>query len=290
LVTYFNGDICPYDVANKALYQVSYEIKCNHNHTSADELSSPIAVNMSDRCHPKFTFSNKHGCPTFETTPWIRYLSAHPSIIGILLILFGLIATFKGKDFFQLTVGILAFGLIFLLCMLFFSAIGYLDYLDPDFSADEIGLTLLSLSVSGFIAFVAGYVVYKAGFAMAILTLGVIVGFFLGVSLYNILFYSTNALWLLIVCAFGGALLLGFLAFAFSDYIMIYGTAFIGAYSLVRGISVFTGNFPTEALMYAHLSQGISPPITNYFLGYAAAILIIFVCGVCCQLRHLKDD
>ncbi len=66
----------------------------------------------------------------FSATAWLRWIAEHPWVIGVALILFGLLSTFKGKELFQLTVGILGAGLTFLFMMLLFSIWGALDYLD----------------------------------------------------------------------------------------------------------------------------------------------------------------
>ena len=40
------------------------------------------------------------------------------------------------------------------------------------------------------------------------------------------------------------------LAVLYFDYIIIVGSSIVGAYSLIRGISIFAGGYPSEFLLY----------------------------------------
>jgi len=45
-------------------------------------------------------------------------------------------------------------------------------------------------------------------------------------------------------------LIAAFLAHKFFDHALIISTSFIGAYALIRGVSVFAGHYPNEAVLY----------------------------------------
>lgn len=125
-------------------------------------------------------YENKAGCPKFSATAWIRFVGNNPWIIAILLIIFGLLSTFKGKDFFEITVGILGGGLVFLGAMLLFSFMDWLEYLDDFEEAEGVGLAIFAFIVAGFLAFVVGYFLSKATWVIGVVTLGLVSGFFLG--------------------------------------------------------------------------------------------------------------
>ena len=246
-LTYLNGDVCPYSLDGITQYQFSIELQCNEN--AIDSLAIP-SVNLDDRCHPKFTYETKYGCPVFSATAWIRYIRNQPYILGIILIIFGIFATLKGKQLFEVTVGILGGGIVFLISMLFFSYMNWLEYLD-DFNGQDFLTALGAFLLAALLAFIVGYLLSKAGWLICVMSLGVIGGYFLGISIYNLVFFASNALWLYLLLSFGGALFGGYLAYNCHNSIMILGTSFIGAYSLIRGISLFGGNFPNEALLYS---------------------------------------
>lgn len=76
--------------------------------------------------------------------------------------------------------------------------------------------------------------------------LGAIGGFFIGVAAYNLLFFYTSSEFFLTTLSILGSIIMAFLSFRHYDNIVIFGTAFVGAYSFTRGVSLFLGNFPNE--------------------------------------------
>ena len=87
--------------------------------------------------------------------------------------------------------------------------------------------------------------------------LGAVGGFFIGTTLYNLTFpfFFPNFIILMVIslaCALFGAIL----SFKYFDGIVIFGTAFVGAYSIIRGASLIFGNYPNELEMIAKLAKG----------------------------------
>ena len=87
--------------------------------------------------------------------------------------------------------------------------------------------------------------------------LGAIGGVFVGIALYNLLFFysAPNTYLLTALCVFG-AIIMAFLSFHFYDAIVILSTAFVGSYTLVRGSSLFIGYFPSEYGMIMKFAEG----------------------------------
>ena len=246
------------------------------------------AIDQSDRCSPKFIYESQYGCPVFSATAWVRWVAEHPWVIAVFLILFGMLSTFRGKDFFEITVGILGAGLTFLFTMLLFSIWGSLEYLDNQ--QGSLAQVILSFFISLVLAALVGFLLFKAGWMVGVIAVGAVVGFFLGVTIYNLIFFSTNALWLLIVLTIACTLGLAFLAFKKHEKIMIFGTAFIGAYSFVRGISLFAGHYPSEVQIYAELSSGVTPHFSWQFYVYLVAIVILFIGGSTYQIKRAEKQ
>jgi hypothetical protein len=62
----------------------------------------------------------------------------------------------------------------------------------------------------------------------------------------------------------------------------------IGAYSFVRGVSLFAGHFPNEAVMIGQLANGIPQDIPYQFYIYMSAIVLGTVLGAVFQFRQKK--
>ena len=76
--------------------------------------------------------------------------------------------------------------------------------------------------------------------------IGAIGGFFIGIAVYNLIFFWAKSVILLNSVSILGSLIMAILSFKFYDDIVIFGTSFVGSYSFVRGVSFFLGNFPNE--------------------------------------------
>lgn len=255
LISYKEGDICPYNASRR--YGLDVEIKCN----PAIDTYNFIALNSTDYCNPRVVLQSKHGCPVFSATIWLRILSNHPYLLGIAMLIFGYVATYYGREYFRSTVGLIGGATTFFLMMLILSHLGFLDYLDPITKTGSLVLSIISVLLALFVALVVGVFFAYEGFIFGMVVVGMLNGLLTGVILYNLIFYGFHSDILLLVLCVLGALINGYLAFAYQENIMIYGTAFIGAYSLIRGISLFLGYFPNELLLYSHLSKGFYIPL-----------------------------
>ncbi len=120
---------------------------------------------------------------------------------------------------------------------------------------------------------------------IGVISIGAITGFFLGVTVYNLIFFSTNALWLLILLTIVSTAGLAFIAYLKHEKIMIFGTAFIGSYAFVRGVSLFAGHYPSEVQIYAELKSGVQPQVGWEFYVYLVAIAVMFIGGATYQLK-----
>ena len=74
-------------------------------------------------------------------------------------------------------------------------------------------------------------------------------GFFVGSTIYNLLLFWAYNVYVFFIFSIAIALICAYLAWKFFHQILIFGTAFFGAYVLVRGISMFAGHFPNEIEM-----------------------------------------
>lgn len=117
-------------------------------------------------------------------------------------------------------------------------------------------MTVLAFVISLAAACGVAYFLFSAIIFGAVV-MGGIGGFFVGFALYNLAFHWTNSLAALIIISFGLAIVAAFLAYKFFDEIVVFGTALIGAYIFIRGISIFAGHYPNEVMIFKQLREGI---------------------------------
>jgi hypothetical protein len=187
-----------------------------------------------------------HGCPAFSTTAWITFLSDRPFILGSILIVFGAVVTFFGRKFFQYTVAVMGAGLGFLTTMLLFSIMGMLDGLENE--KDSVFMTVFSFLIAIIVALFLAFIMYKT-IKFGAMILGAVCGNLIGITLYNLVMSSSESFYLLLFVTIFFGVLGAYLAYRFFDIIVILSTALIGAYSFVRGISMFAGHFPNEMIL-----------------------------------------
>ena len=234
-----------------------YEVTCDPTLTGKPDLGIANLDLLEDPCSPKLTFAHATGCPAFEATSIVRFLSENPWALGVILMIFGSIVTFFGGKFFHFILPTIAGGMVFLMLLLFASIMNLLVALDKgkESSPGEITMAVMSFVVSATIAIFVGWFIKRIQ-RTGIAIVGSVAGFFLGFLLYTFVFvqWIQHVALLVSLCAIG-AITLGSLAWKFDRHLIIYLTAFIGAYSFIRGISMFAGHYPNEVLLYQQLQN-----------------------------------
>jgi len=205
------------------------------------------------------------------------------------MIVFGAIVTFFGRKFFQYTVGVVGGFLTFLIVMLFCSIIGWLNYLEGNHTGGNLALTILSFFLAIGLAVGVGFLLFKLIRVGAII-LSAAAGFFLGITVYQLAFHWVNNLYLMIGLSVGFALILAVLSFRYFDKVLIFGTALIGSYAFIRGISLFAGHYPNEILIMQQLSQGQKPVFDNFFYLYLLGLVIMFILGSVFQTKRKEKE
>jgi hypothetical protein len=236
---------CKKDEAGKAInYQVTFNAMCDTEVT--DATLKGLSVDDSNVCDVQINFSNAKGCPLFQATPIIAFIEKRPWIVGILLIVFGIISAFFGGKFFPKVLMAAFGGAVFTIAALLLSAIGMMKALDGDKSGKAIGLTILGFALALAAGIAAGWFINKIK-RIAFMAVGGLAGFFVGFLFYTVLilkFYQATWLYVTILVVFIG--LGAFIVFKKDKAIIVYLTAFLGGYALIRGISVFAGGYINE--------------------------------------------
>lgn len=212
------------------------------------------------------------------------------------MIAFGVISTFLGGKFFPYVLATVAGGITFFVVIVFASALGLLNALDSKTSATtaEISYCILSFFGALTLAILVGWFIRKVR-RIGGTILGAAAGFFLGYLLYNLVFAQWwNNTFCLIFLAFGLAVAVGTVSWKFDKIIIVYLTAFVGGYALVRGISVFAGHFPNEITTFQEIQAGTFN-LDNYFYIYLVSFAVATLLGVITQFKlklneHHHDD
>lgn len=247
-------------------------------------------------CNLKVSGDNKNACAVFQATAIVDFLNEYPWVLGVALIAFGAVSTFFGGKWFPWILATIGGGVTFLVILVFASVLGLLDALDTKASAStgEIALAVFVFIAALAVALFVGWFVKKArriGGTIA----AAAGGFFGGFMLYNLVFAQWwNNIACLLILSIGLAVIAGFVAWRFDKVIIVYLTAAIGAYALVRGISIFAGNFPNEITTYQQIVAGTFV-LSNYFYIYLASIIGTAIVGVVVQWKlgyheHKHDD
>jgi hypothetical protein len=110
--------------------------------------------------------------------------------------------------------------------------------------------------------------------------LGAIGGFFIGIAVYQFLFFFTESQILLTSLSVIGSIGMAVMSFRNYDNIVIFGTAFIGSYAFTRGISLFLLNFPNEIQLFNKIVDGKAKEFTWHVYFYMACFVTLFIIGV----------
>lgn len=228
----------------------TFEVLCDEEKTTLSNGDVKVTENDDD-CSITVQVSHSSGCAVFQATAIVEYLSENPYVFGAILIAFGVLATFFGGKFVDIVLGGVTGGLTFIVLLLLASLVGLLDAFDTktDASTTDIVLAVFVFLGAGAAAYFVGWFIIKTR-RIGVTILTGAGGFFLGITFYNLIFaqWATEA-WVLIVVVLGFTVAAAALAWKYQNAVIVYVTAFLGSYSLVRGFSVYIGGFPNEILM-----------------------------------------
>ena len=215
---------------------------------------------------------------------------AKPYILAPILLIFGIAVTLVGRRFFAWTIGTLGCAVGFGVTMILFSMF---DMLGPrggvSTSDTSLFMFFLQLVFSLMIGFFVGFIMMrmlKIGAAI----LGATGGAFLGMALYQLAFFFFPNFILTVVFAVIFGLAGAILSFKYFDGIVILGTAFVGAYSIIRGASLIFGNYPNEIEMFKLLADGNTEAIPYQFLIYMGAFMVLFIASAVYQFKMKRRE
>lgn len=295
-----SSDIC-IEGANETdediYYTTEFTVRCNREVTEIRHDSIKFYQDSENQCLLHAEITHRAGCPTFEYGALVQYFMSHPYLIALALISFGVVATFFGGLLFDYVVAVLA-GVIsfFILCMLF-QTIGMFEALAAKSkpSGGLIFLSVLGFLLAGAASVLAGWFVKKTA-RIAKTILGCVGGFFVSILIYGLLFAKlvTHSTWLIWIVMVVGTVAGGYLVYKYDKAILVELTATVGAYTIIRGISLIAGGYISEFDIMDEMKSG-NFDLPNTFYAYLAGFVALAVAGSYFQIsknyhKHIVEE
>lgn len=172
--------------------------------------------------------------------PLIRYIGASKIFFGTILVILGIILGFFGKKLFKIAICLTSS--LAITCVL--SLMVFTIFFSRNSSPTNEWIVFAVCAGVGICLGLMLALFFKFG----IFIVGAWGGFCIGMIMYNAfmykldhngnLFFWVTTLTLAIIC--------GLIAIKLFNHTLILGTSVVGAYALVRGLSMFIGGFPDE--------------------------------------------
>jgi|LauGreDrversion4_2_1035121.scaffolds.fasta_scaffold384413_2 hypothetical protein len=239
------GDRCLSDASKN--YTTLFSIDCDQSINGTQVLTPNLDINS---CTNTIRLKSQYACPTFSVYSFWTQIVSNKWIVGGLLIGFGIFFCFLGTWFItatQVIAGVL--GTWFVLCFLLFY------WLQVSISSAAFWIIIV---VTFLVGLLAGYLLTKVGKFVSAMVLGGFLGYLLTNFLYQLFLYKITSnpmvvYWIAAILLVAGGAVAGYFL---TEHLFIIATAFIGGYSLIRGISFMAGHFPDERQVIDLISKG----------------------------------
>jgi hypothetical protein len=215
-------------------------------------------------------------------TLW-RWATYYKHVIGLLMLAMGFLLLMCGGRNYKLVMFFAGqFSTSLFLTVVLFATVY------P--GASPYWVVWLTLFVTLGIGAGVGYAAQKWS-RMGVLILGVSCGAIGGALLYTLIFYhfsSGNPLLVIWLCIAFCSVVAGVICMVFFDNAIIFGSATMGAYLFIRGVSTMAGGFPSEFVIYENYKSGTISQVPFSFFVYVFAMLVATFISSCMQIQHRK--
>jgi len=229
------GDVCTTQGNTTTYYETHLRINCAKGVFAVD----PSTKFDSSACNNTIVINSIHGCHGKKFNPWYKQFGIPKEVLAVILILGGLYFLIFGQYFGDV-------NSLIINC----SILGMILYNILNLFANVNLLLCMILGIA--LSFVA---VKWQPFNSAIL--GIVVGYLFGNLFYNlevkfisinpqVLYWATILTCIVFISVAGGFM---------QEYMVCLAAAMVGAYALVRGISIFGGGYPDEVYVMTLLNK-----------------------------------
>ena len=265
---------------------VIFQIKCDDNTNYTYEGSS----SSIDDKELYFNIRSAYACPQADFYDIYRIIIEKKYIFGSALILIGLFELFLGQKLVTATIFIFSAALVVLFVFVFF-----FQFIIPGGVNDTVFWIVLAIAI--IVGLVLGYFVAKYKDKFFGIIMGALLGYIIGQILYNLALNRITGMnqtllqVIVYVICIGVCIALGILLF---NIVTIFATALIGAYAVIRGISIFAGGFPNETtiadLVKRKEMQQLENLLTWKVYLYLAGWALLFIVGLVVQIKIFAAD
>lgn len=229
-------------------------------------------------------YTSAKGCPTFQYDALTMFLSKYSFLLGAVMIVGGLFLAFFGNKFVNFVIGLVGFiasSVVFLYVAMW--------VVETANSTPKEWVIWTVLGVCLILGGLVGFLLVKSrkvGITILAGWGGATIGFILSTTF---VIESTAAYWGVIV---GCVIVCAFFAFKTEKKVIMLATALIGAYLIIRGISMYAGGFPNENALHSELKSGAITWETfpKTFYAYFAGIIVLAGISFMYQRKHDKKN
>lgn len=275
------GDTCRSDNTKK--YTTTLEFECDPAAEVAQVQTSPFNLN---NCENSVSVKSKFACPKLNVYGLWNSVQENKYVFGTIILILGLFFCFVGENFLKIT-QVIAGGALSLIIFLYI----IFNYTHVEINSWHFWLIIiLSVAIGCAFGYFMTYITWLPG-----VVFGFLLGFIVGFVIFNICLRFINSnpgvvFWItMVVCCVAGVLL----GFFKEEEISIISTSIVGAYAIIRGISIMAGGFPDERQVYELAYQGewsqLSDFLTPVIYAYLAGFLILSALGMFIQFKFFYD-
>ena len=266
---------------------VTYYLKCSSlkNYDINEEKSS--YENNNGITNLVLYIETIYACPTYEKFVLLEWIEYFHYFLGVVFIILGIVTLFSVTPEFS--------SLFLLYLIIFLSIVSFIKmFFPPMMRFWKIWLILISCIIFSFIILVIVFKTIRNNYFKY--AIGAFLGFFLGQYIYdlfievkvlNSLFFYLLFVFLFIIC--------GVVLSHFSNYTaIVLAISYFGAYTILRGASMFGGYFPSEYILVLLKTNGevgqIGKLITWRFYIYNCCAFGLATLTFFFQYKARKDE
>eukprot|EP00347_Sterkiella_histriomuscorum_P008480 403344934 len=264
-------------------YKLRVQLNCDKN--AVRPIYSLDSDTTNQQCYKKVVFASREGCPKLQLGILWHFFSKYANGFALVMIALGFFFLMYGGRYHQKT--LFLFGQ---LTFVAFAMVIFYGYAFPKNSPEWS--VWLSLVVTLAMGTGPGYFTQKWA-RSGVLLIGAWIGGLFGAIFYTafIAKYATEnpmlALWLCIVFF---SIFVAVLSQIYFDYAVIFGSAIVGSYMFIRGISIYIGGFPNEFILYQNYMNGSVGQTNKTLFVYLFIMIVMAFSSMLAQFRMRQGN
>lgn len=269
-------------------YHTTFELYCN---SSVDDLEFYDDDQKFDLTQQNNTlrFRSSKSCAQVNFYQIWKFINDKKAIFASVLIAVGLFEAIFGYWLRKPTTFIVCMAIVVVFCFIFF-----FQLIIP--SGTNEAVIWVVLAVGLVVGGILGYFACKYNRIVLGVIIGALCGYFVGGLIYVsfLAHIKKNATVILVFSYLIPIGILVALSIFFCRAIIIGGTAFLGAYAFIRGISIFAGGYPSEGTLIDLIKEKefetLKKLLTWRVYIYFVFILIAFGLSLFVQIKYMPKN